>query len=65
MVGFGDRYYMPCWKWEHLDENVARMYASQHSRLAIPGQLCLWNSDRSKLTNLINKTSTKLSITSQ
>lgn len=56
-MNLGDRYFMPCWKWERLDESVARMYASRHSRLAIPGQLDFWDSDRRKLTN-INRPST-------
>lgn len=46
---------MPCWKWENLNENIARIYASRHSRLSVPGQMSLWDRDRSKLTNLVNK----------
>lgn len=53
-MNLGDRYYMPCWRWENLDEKFARLYASRHSRLFCQGQLSLWNSDRSKATNLIN-----------
>lgn len=53
MTLLSDRYYMPCWKWESLDDNLAIKYCDRHSRLKNPGQISIWQ--QAKITNTIKQ----------
>lgn len=58
MVTIGDRFYMPDWRWENLENSLARQYCDRHIRLESLGQLSLWDCEP-KINNYQQPSTTK------